>query len=486
MITNEFLENIIFTIDEMTNLSPCTNNTEIVDIASEYEDDSENDFENENIIDQLTSEDIGEIIEDIYELFDLYYQENIVEVSSPTYVETLCKDVAYILFEEWSNAELCIEDDYENILLFVQQLFKTYEDIISETKRSRSYTLDTLVTIDENTKECIAKQISYLREAPQPEQRTPEWYSYRNTLITASNLWKVFGSQAQRNSLIYEKCNILDENSSSRNFGSVNSPMHWGVKYEPVTVMIYEDMYSATIEEFGCIQHPEYSFIGASPDGININENSLRYGRMLEIKNIVNREITGIPKKEYWIQTQIQMETCNLDKCDFMETRFKEYISEDEFYNNPEKREYKGIILHFIPRELGIDFVNPIYEYMPLSIENNKEVIDAWIQEKKEEKAKDDKVLFTTLYWYLEEYSCVLIERNKKWFETAEPKIKEIWDTILKERVSGYQHRAAKKRIPKQTTKTEPLIVVKKENSGESGNEQEPETLISSTTNIES
>ena len=49
---------------------------------------------------------------------------------------------------------------------------------------------------------------------------------------------------------------------------------------------------------------------------------------MLEIKNIVNREITGIPKKEYWVQMQLQMEVCNLPECDFLETRFKEY--EDE------------------------------------------------------------------------------------------------------------------------------------------------------------
>ena len=97
-----------------------------------------------------------------------------------------------------------------------------------------------------------------------------------------------------------------------------------GVKYEPVTILIYEDMYKTKVEEFGCIQHPEYNFIGASPDGINIDETNNKFGKMLEIKNIVNREITGIPKTEYWIQTQIQMETCDLNECDFLETRFSE------------------------------------------------------------------------------------------------------------------------------------------------------------------
>ena len=52
---------------------------------------------------------------------------------------------------------------------------------------------------------------------------------------------------------------------------------------------------------------------------------------MVEIKNIVNREITGRPKEEYWIQTQIQMEVCDLDECDFVETRFKEYDSKEDY-----------------------------------------------------------------------------------------------------------------------------------------------------------
>lgn len=71
--------------------------------------------------------------------------------------------------------------------------------------------------------------------------------------------------------------------------------------------------------------------MGASPDGINVDVNSERYGRMLEIKNIVNREINGIPKKEYWVQMQMQMEVCDLDECDFLETKFVEYENADVF-----------------------------------------------------------------------------------------------------------------------------------------------------------
>ena len=94
---------------------------------------------------------------------------------------------------------------------------------------------------------------------------------------------------------------------------NTNTTLHWGQKYEPVSILLYETMYDTQIEDFGCIQHPLHTFLGASPDGINVDSSSERYGRMLEIKNIVNREINGIPKKEYWIQMQQQMEQGHID-----------------------------------------------------------------------------------------------------------------------------------------------------------------------------
>ena len=78
-------------------------------------------------------------------------------------------------------------------------------------------------------------------------------------------------------------------------------------------------MYKTKVYDYGCLPHPKYKFLAASPDGINDDPESPLFGRMLEIKNVVSRKITGIPKKEYWIQMQLQMEVCDLDECDFLE-----------------------------------------------------------------------------------------------------------------------------------------------------------------------
>jgi putative phage-type endonuclease len=317
--------------------------------------------------------------------------------------------------------------------------------------------------------EIITTKIRLLQEKPQPEQRTPEWYERRNNLITASAASKAFGTQASVNQLIYDKCknqpqvcassaSVTSANQSppAPLQGPVNSPLHWGQRYEPVTVMVYEYRNKTRLGEFGCIQHDTYSFIGASPDGINIDPMSAMYGRMVEIKNIFNREITGHPKEEYWIQTQIQMEVCDLDECDFVETRFKEYESKEEYDADGTTKEgytssgnEKGIILWFqsAPTLTQSGHILPpiqLYEYAPIGATPYE--YDKWEAEifTKHEHARS--IWVRTIYWYLDEYSCVLVRRNRLWFEEAVKVLARVWAMIEDERKTGYEHRAPMKR----------------------------------------
>ena len=50
------------------------------------------------------------------------------------------------------------------------------------------------------------------------------------------------------------------------------------------------------------------------------------------------------------------------------------------------------------------------------------------------------------VYWSLEVYSCVLIKRQKEWFNYAIPILQNIWHTICVERMGDYSMRAPKKR----------------------------------------
>lgn len=428
---------------------------------------------------EWTEDDYCDIVEHIYQLIDSY-RENTHSSLLPPFYDKMIVEITDHLFEIWIDADLCGEDDgdYKHIHQLVSDIADLYMDSVVTTSfqsPSSSHVVEDHLT----------EKIEWLRSIPQPKQRSKEWYEFRYNLLTASNIWKALSSsQCSQNSLIYEKCKPLllpntsttttDENTDTdkdilvggeKNIQTrqinTNSPLHWGVKYEPLSVAIYEHMFQTKVGDFGCIQHPKYPFIGASPDGINIDKNNpLLYGRMLEIKNIVNRPITGIPKEEYWIQTQVQMETCDLDYCDFFETRFKEFEDADSFYQS-DSYKFKGIILYFVqnpnripsPNSTPIQYDHsPKYVYMPLSLDvTSMDAIQEWISTTRN-SMKPEYILYTTLYWYLEEYSCVLIERNRTWFQNALPKISDIWQTILKERANGYEHRAPTRRKKNQST----------------------------------
>jgi len=336
----------------------------------------------------------------------------------------------------------------------------------------RSYASTFLLPMTDEERAHITKKVVGLQGVPQPTQRTAEWYAFRHNLITASNAYKAFESAAVQNQLIYEKCMPCKTGGSGESsYVNVDSTLHYGQKYEPLSVMYYEHTYNTQVIELGCIVHPQYPFLGASPDGINFDKQSdkqsdkgsdkdsdkdtilERHGRMLEIKNIVNREIDGIPKKEYWVQMQLQLETCDLDSCDFLETRFVEYENEAAF---KEDTEYgldmflsrdgmpKGVIMYFADGE-----GRPVYKYKPWTMKADE--YEDWYTETMTQMTEGSwtKTKYTWIcnkYWKLEEVSCVLVLRNRLWFQENIGQLAAIWSTIEKERVSGYIHRAPKSR----------------------------------------
>ena len=211
---------------------------------------------------------------------------------------------------------------------------------------------------------------------------------------------------------------------------------------------------------------------------------------MLEIKNIVNREINGIPKKEYWVQMQLQMEVCDLNECDFLETKFVEYEDSNSFYEDSFKSENddnnddtcitenhkdketdkfteseiefnfvnhtiskdgktKGVIIYFHTKE-----GKPFYAYKPLHIKSPKEIIDWEIEMiTLYQSDKYNYIFMKYIYWKLEKLSCVLVLRNKEWFKNNIPQLEKVWKTIEEERITGYEHRAPAKKPKKEPFK---------------------------------
>ena len=404
------------------------------------------------MIENLNEDELTDIQETINELIDNYIEENSVYIFNPDFNDEMNETISKIIYHDcqyiFENEDIEDSELYDSIEEFVDKSIENYFVYRRIPKRSNSITFE-----DENEKvEILKHKIAYLKEQEQPEQKTKEWYQFRYNLITASNLWKVFGTDSQVNSLIYEKCKPLQEISHD---SLQSGPLFWGIKYEPVTVMIYEDMFHTKVDDFGCIKHKNYPFIGASPDGINVDETNIRFGRMVEIKNIYNREITGIPKKEYWIQMQLQMEVCKLETCDFVETRIKEFDDIEEFLEKGDEYEYKGFVLEFLPKFKPCD----LSSNEEVLVNNKKKLVHRILdgnKDKKEieeiinsiKKENENQYVVDLKYWYLDEFSCVLVKRNELWFKKSLSEIEKIWKIIEKERVEGYEHRASKKRSP--------------------------------------
>jgi len=418
---------------------------------------------------QTSALDDADIIEELLEIMDEFVAANPSEVINESFRETLMHEVGETYRDRIADTPMHVDDDHIDDLIgdMIGSAAEIFLTTIYIPRCSGPTAMDTAaVSRPEHFSDEIRRLndiVVALRKKPQPEQRTAEWYKFRHTLITASSAHKAFGSQAAQNQLIYEKCTPLytppDDDVAEIKVVNISGPMHWGQKYEPVSILIYEAKYGTTIEEFGCIKHDVHDFIGASPDGINVDMNNSRYGRMLEVKNIVNREITGIPKKEYWVQMQLQMEVCGLDECDFLETKFMEYDDIGEFnadtldddplhnYMTTRSNKQKGIILHFYNKATGA----PVYMYKPIDISTAAAVLE-WRNElmrANESVGGADYTFIKTIYWRMETFSCVLVIRNREWFAQNVGGLKHVWDIILKERVTGCDHRAPNKRRKK-------------------------------------
>jgi putative phage-type endonuclease len=399
----------------------------------------------------LTIEETDEIELSMGTLIDNFIEGDVLGFSNPYFElnlkEYVFKNMLLSLGEVFCLNNSCSSDRKETVNINIPlktQLEEELENIYLKIHKyyftkyypPRSYA-DSFIRVEPNIEQMSIK-IKYIENKPQPEQRTTEWYEFRYNLITASSAWKAFKSQATMNQLIVEKCKDL--NVSKYDTVNTATPMHHGNKYEDVSIMLYESMYNTKVKDYGCIQHDTFKFLGASPDGINVDASSSRYGRMLEIKNPTTRAITGVPKEDYWIQMQLQMETCNLNECDFLETVFKEYDSEEDFMNDgtfthTEEGQIKGMIVYFMKDG------KPFYEYMPLYY--SKDHRDIWYDEIMSKN--NDLTWIKDIYWWLDEYSCVLVLRNKLWFENAISKIQDIWTIIEKERKTGHEHRLPKK-----------------------------------------
>ena len=291
----------------------------------------------------------------------------------------------------------------------------------------------------------LKDKLSFLEKVPQPEQRTPEWYVFRNNRLTASDLYYITSQNKSKIiDIVKKKCGV------ESNYSPGAAILH-GVKYEAVATRIYELRSNVIITEFGCLPHQTIPFFGASPDGIcsyeSLNKNYV--GRMLEIKCPKSRTITGIIPPVYFGQVQGQLEVCELEYCDFLECEIREYNSKDEFFNDShcnnkllrENGHEKGAIVEVY--DCIAKKTIYYYNYDKIDTIDNlniweDSIIDVILEDQNLEYNK------TTL-WKVTKYNVVLVKRDKEWFTNNYSKISDFWNLVLESRINKtYENYIAK------------------------------------------
>jgi len=304
--------------------------------------------------------------------------------------------------------------------------------------------------------ECIEQDLSPFPTSPKPtfkdkiqvgkllsikriEQRTPEWYELRMTMITASD-WATAMGQGHFNKkedFILKKCG-----KGPKFKGNIYT--EWGVKYEDVAVRLYELRNKTKVYEFGVLKHPKYPFLGASPDGITVK------GIMLEIKCPYSRKITGIVPRHYWMQVQAQLEVCDLSYCDFLECKITEYSGIDEYledtednaplmnFDVDEKLQHKyregRVFLRtkdYMEKGAVLTYNTPEGDnkYFHSELGVSKEEFESWCVKIKNE-VPSTWVERRVTFWRFDKISCVRVERDPNWFKEVLPKLEETWNQV--------------------------------------------------------
>jgi hypothetical protein len=283
-------------------------------------------------------------------------------------------------------------------------------------------------------------QLNKLKQLPKSKaQNSFEWHLFRHDHINASEAQGVFLNNNK--GLLSRKVNPFVHRSTN----GIASEL--GHRYEPLSVQITELKTGKKVFSFESIEHPVHTFLAASPDGIDED------GVMKEIKNPSTREIIGVPKPEYWVQTQLQLECCNLNALDFIESKFKEYACPEYYDEDTTHPEYKGLILEI----WNNDTVNRFYS----EFNRPSNAYTDWKQDilNNSQLIHPETTHINEVYWKMEQYSCFRVYRDRQWFRNALPKLQQFWNDIKLYRQNGLPENFVSSKRKKEEKKEQPGAV---------------------------
>ena len=157
--------------------------------------------------------------------------------------------------------------------------------------------------------ETLVARARELLAAEYAEQRSQEWLDLRDQMITASDVASAIGDNHYETPDAFIKKKVLKTKWAG------NAATEHGTLLEPLVRDLYDQRTGRKSHEIGLVQHRQYPWLGASPDGVTED------GLLIEIKCPLTRKIEAKVPKHYWPQVQLQLEITDLEECDFIQYR---------------------------------------------------------------------------------------------------------------------------------------------------------------------
>ena len=153
----------------------------------------------------------NDIISNTQDVIASFIKDNPLVYAKPTFDKLVIEHAVSILSIQFAPI---LSDIFTDRLISLKDIEQIVHDALDNHTKSiilpRSInptTLDTdYIRANKNNSDAMKNHLEMLKATPQPEQRTTEWYEFRQKYLTASNAWKTFSTEASKNQLIYLQC----------------------------------------------------------------------------------------------------------------------------------------------------------------------------------------------------------------------------------------------------------------------------------------
>ncbi len=242
------------------------------------------------------------------------------------------------------------------------------------------------------------------------EQRSQEWLKARKGKLTGSNVGAALGLNPWKTPEDLIRQMVRDYHGAESEFTG-NIATEYGTLHEPLATMEYFGKTGNFVEECGFFVHPGHDWLGASPDGLIVEDGVIEVKCPFGLRDKKEPEFkTAEQQPHYYAQMQIEMAVTGRKWCDFyqwakhgdslervefsdqwfnnnlpaLESFYKWYLSE---LDNPEHIELKQVEINTLSADEMIKEYDQLSEAIDNATARKKEILESLIKVAKERNA---------------------------------------------------------------------------------------------------